>query len=77
MKGRCDTKTIIINECLELLRRDDVKSQIKSLFVPIIDMILQEIYPYIYLSILFVVLSFFLILANFILYLRSNHSTLK
>ena len=41
-------KSAVINECLDVLRRDDVKDEIKQLFVPIIDLLLKEIYPYIF-----------------------------
>ena len=65
-------KSAVINECLDVLRRDDVKDEIKQLFVPIIDLLLKEIYPYIFLSMIFVVISFLLILGIFILLLRNN-----
>ena len=65
-------KEAIVNECLEVMGRDDVKDEIKQLFVPIIDLLLKEIYPYIFLSMIFVVISFLLILGIFILLLRSK-----
>ena len=55
-------KNKIIEECLNTLKRDDVKEEIKELMSPVIDMFLKEIYPYIYLSIIFVIISFLLIL---------------
>ena len=61
-----------IEEFKELLKRNDVKSEIKDLFKPIIDMILLEIYPFIYISLIFVIVSFLLILAIFILILRNK-----
>jgi hypothetical protein len=67
-----DIKETLVNECLDVLKRKDVKDNIKQMFTPIIDMILKELYPYIYLSILFVLFSFFIILANFILFLRMS-----
>ena len=45
--------------CLNILSREDVKTKIKCLFTPIIDMILIEVYPYILISILFICISFF------------------
>ena len=39
-------KETIINECLEVLGRDDVKDEIKELFVPIIDLLLMIHYYY-------------------------------
>jgi hypothetical protein len=65
----------IIDHCINILKREDVKKEIKNMFQPIIDIILQEIYPYIYLSLLFVIISFLLILAIFIIVLQSNSKT--
>ena len=65
-------KDSVINECVSILKRKDVKDEIKALFQPIIDMVLQEIYPYIFLSMIFVLISFLLILGIFILLLRNK-----
>lgn len=65
-------KDTIVEKCLEIIRRPDVKKELKDLLRPIIDMILQEIYPYIYLSMLFVIISFLLILGIFVLLLRNK-----
>ena len=61
-------KEALIDQCLEILRRHDVKSELKNLMTPLIDMILIELYPYIYLSLIFVIVSFLLHLGIFILY---------
>ena len=65
-------KNKIIEECLNTLKRDDVKEEIKELMKPVIDMFLKEIYPYIYLSIIFVIISFLLILGIFLILVRSK-----
>ena len=62
----------IIKQCLDLLNRNDVKNEIKEMFKPVVSLLLNEIYPYIYLSILLVLISFFLILGIFYLLLRFN-----
>jgi len=67
-------KETIIEQCLEMLKRDDVKSEIKALMRPVIDMLLQQITPYIFLSMTFVFISFLLILGIFILLLRHKFS---
>jgi len=67
-----DFKEKIVQECLEILGRDDVKSEIKNITQPLIDIILKEIYPYIYISIIFVFISFLLILGIFIILMRNN-----
>ncbi len=59
-----------LSQCLDILHRDEIKDELKRLIRPIVDVILQELYPYIYLSILFVLFSFFLTLGIFILLVR-------
>ncbi len=65
-------KEQFIEQCLLVLARDDVKKEIKEFFKPLISLIVQEIYPYIYLSLIFVIISFLLILGIFYLLLRTN-----
>ena len=70
-------KDQLIEQCLLILSREDVKKEMKELFKPIISLIVQEIYPYIYLSLIFVIISFLLILGIFYLLLRNNLKTLN
>jgi hypothetical protein len=56
-------KDSLINQCLDILKTDDVRNEIKVIFSPVTDLILYEIYPYIYVIILLVFLIFILILA--------------
>jgi len=72
-----DIKDTIVNECLNVLHRDDVKKEFKELMKPLINLLLKEIYPYIFLSIIFVFISFLLILGIFILLLRNKISILR
>ena len=65
-------KETIINECLLVLNRDDVKKEFKKLLSPLIDLVLFQIYPYLYLSLLFVLISFLLNLGIFILLFRNK-----
>ena len=60
-------KDSIINQCLDILKTDDVRNEIKIIFSPVTDLILYEIYPYIYIIIFLVFLIFILILAILIL----------
>ena len=62
----------IIDQCLQVMKRDDVKRELKQLFHPVIDLIMQEIYPYIYLSVIFVIISFLLTLGIFVLLMRTS-----
>ncbi len=67
----------ITQACLGILKREDVKNELKNLMSPLVDMILVDIYPYIYLSLIFVCISFLLHLGIFILLLRSKSSYSK
>jgi hypothetical protein len=59
-----------IKTLLGLFKRDDIKHEIKEIFTPLINLILVDIYPYIYLSLIFVIISFILHLGIFILLLK-------
>jgi hypothetical protein len=65
-------KESIIKECLTILKRDEVKYELKNLLLPLIEFILSKIYPYIYLSLTFIFVSFLLHLGILILLLRNN-----
>jgi hypothetical protein len=56
-------KNSLIKQCLDILKTEDVRNEIKVLFSPVTDLILYEIYPYIYVIIFLVFLIFVLILA--------------
>ncbi len=70
----------LLNTCINILKTDDVKNEIKQIFSPVTDLILFQIYPYIYFIIFLVLLIFVLILAILILLvliLRNNHLITK
>ena len=67
-------RSIIVEQCLEILKREDVKEELKSVIKPMISLLLQEIYPYIFISLLFVLISFLLILGIFVFLLRIKKS---
>lgn len=66
---------IIIEQCLAALKREDVKSEIKSWLSPISDIILGEISLYLYLVGVFMFVSLLLQLGIFTLVLRIRKST--
>ena len=70
-------KDKFINDCIALFQREDIKNNIKDLISPIIHpivaILLKEINPYIYLSLVFVFISFLLHLGIFVLLLRNKH----
>ena len=56
-------KDSIVQQCLDILKREDIKNEFKMLLKPVIDFILYEINPYIYITVALVFLIFVMILA--------------
>ena len=63
-----------LSSCSKILQREDVKYEIKNILSPTINEILLQIYPYVYLSLLFVIVSFLLHLSIFILLWRNTRN---
>jgi hypothetical protein len=60
-------KDSLVQQCLDILKRDDIKNEFKMLLKPVIDFILYEINPYIYITLSLVFLIFVMILAILII----------
>jgi hypothetical protein len=60
-------KDSLVQQCLDILKRDDIKNELKMLLKPVIDFILYEINPYIYITVALVFLIFVMILAILII----------
>lgn len=56
-------KDSLVQQCLDILKREDIKNEFKMLLNPVIDFILYEINPYIYITVALVFLIFVMILA--------------
>ena len=69
-------KDSLVQQCLDILKREDIKNEFKMLFKPVIDFILYEINPYIYIIVSLVFLIFVMILAILvilIMFIRNRH----
>ena len=62
-------KESIVQQCLEILKREDVKNECKAIFKPILDFVLYELKPYIYITVTLVFVIFFMNLATLIVFL--------
>lgn len=60
-------KDSLVQQCLDILKREDIKNEFKMLLKPVIDFILYEINPYIYITASVVFLIFAMILAILII----------
>jgi hypothetical protein len=72
-------KESLVSQCLEILQREDIKKEFKKILKPVIDFILYEINPYIYITMFLVLIIFILILAILIILilLLRNKNLLK
>ena len=62
-------KDAIVEQCLDVLKREDIKSEVASFCSPLIDLVLVRLNPYIYTIVTLVCLMFILILANLLILL--------
>jgi uncharacterized membrane protein len=69
-------KDSLVNQCLALLKRDDIKKEIKTFLSPIMDVIISMMTPYLYIGLLLIFINLLIILINIILllYLVRNKS---
>jgi uncharacterized membrane protein (DUF106 family) len=66
-------KEQLVQECVNIMKRQDIKEEIKQLVKPILEMLLNELYPYLYILIIFIILCFFISLINLILIYRGKY----
>ena len=55
------------NYCKDLLQSNEFKKEIYELTQPLIKILLKDLYPYIYISIILVLICFFLLLGIFLI----------
>ena len=60
-------------EIVKILQREDVKAEIKKLCVPFLEILLNVINPYIYITLTLIFTSFIMNLAIIIIILRNKH----
>jgi hypothetical protein len=68
------TNSSTLHNYMKIFEKQEMKNEIATLFRPVIDLILIEIYPYVYISLIFIVVCFLLILGIFIILIRSNYT---
>jgi hypothetical protein len=60
-------KESILQQCLDILKRDDIKKELNLLSNSIIEFVLYEFKPYIYILIVFIIYMFIMNLAILIM----------
>ncbi len=66
-KIKMSLKNSLVKQCLDILKTDDVKTEMKRVFAPIIELVMKELNPYIYIILVLVFLIFIMILAILII----------
>tara|TARA_A100001234_G_C12587988_1_gene369172 strand:- start:147 stop:413 length:267 start_codon:yes stop_codon:yes gene_type:complete len=64
--------TEITKFCLGILNDESVKSEIKNLYNPAINIIQQQLMPWIYLALIFILINFILLLLIFLLLFQNK-----
>jgi len=62
-------KESLIQQCLDILKRENVKNELHLLLNPFVNVILSELKPYIYMILIYAFCIFFMLLAILILFL--------
>ena len=62
----------LIASCLKILNEENVKEELKNIYTPLINTILQYLMPYIYLGLVFILINFILLILIFTLLIQNK-----
>ena len=62
----------LINKCTELLRREDIRAEIKKTLVPVVAIGAEQLQPYVHICVLLMLGSFILQAATFVIVFRGR-----
>ena len=65
--SKTEHNNLIIQQCIDLLRQDDLKYEIKVFLEPVISMLFNILNPYIYIFLIINILMFVMVLSILIL----------
>ena len=65
--SKTDHNNLIIQQCIDLLRQDDLKYELKVFLEPVISMLFSVLNPYIYVFLIINILMFVMVLSVLIL----------
>ena len=58
---------IFLDNCIDFINKKEIKEYFKKIMTPMFNTVLKELFPYILICMVFVFISFLLLLGNFIL----------
>ena len=62
----------LITSCLKVLNEENVKQEIRHIYTPLLNTVLQYLMPYIYLALIFILINFILLLLIFTLLIQNR-----
>ena len=62
----------LINKCTELLRREDIRREIKKTLLPVVTIGAEQLQPYVHICVLLLLGSFILQAATFVIVFRGR-----
>lgn len=65
-------KNQFLESVLKIIQKDEIKKEIIKICKPVLLVILNEIYPYLYFTMTFIIINFILLLAIFIFLVRNK-----
>ncbi len=63
----------MLSKCLEWLKRDDFKREIKDVLNPVMELLMDSLKPYLLYGIAFILLNFVLLMSIFLLLMRKKN----
>ena len=63
----------MLAKCLEWLKRDEFKREIKDVLHPVMELLMESLQPYLLYGIAFIFLNFVLLLSIFLLLMRKKN----
>ena len=72
MEKETAQNNILIKYCLKILNDNEIKDEIKKIYNPAIQIIHQQLMPYIYLALIFILINFILLILIFLLLFQNR-----
>ena len=67
----------ILSKCVEILKKDEIKNDLKTIIRPLMEILLDQIYPYLFVLLLFIITNFLLLLGIFLSLIKTREITFK
>jgi len=64
---------VMLSKCLEWLKRDEFKREIKDVLHPVMELLMESLKPYLLYGVAFIFLNFILLLSIFLLMMRKKN----